>query len=95
MPNSQNTGIPTEEQIRERSYLLWEREGCQHGKSEEYWQRAKTELETELVANLHAASMGGETTAFVLPLLPISTPPSKSVSEKLGQDDSDLKKAVG
>lgn len=95
MPNSQKTGIPTEDQIRDRSYLLWEREGCQHGKSEEYWRRAKAELEAEMEAEQHAASMGGETTAFHLPVLPISTPPSKRVSEKLAQDDSDLKKAVG
>ncbi len=94
MPNNQNTAIPTEEQVRDRSYLLWEREGCQQGKSEEYWLRAKAELDAEMQAEQHAASMGGETTAFVLPLLPISTPPSKSVSEKLARDDSDLKKAA-
>lgn len=95
MPNSQHPGIPTEEQIRDRSYLMWEREGCQHGKSEEYWQRAKAELVAEMEAEQHAASMGGETTAFHLPVLPISTPPAKRVSEKLAQDDADLKKAVG
>lgn len=95
MPNSQSTGIPTEEQIRDRSYLLWEREGCQHGKSEEYWQRAKAELEAEMEAEQQAASMGGETIDFHLPVLPISTPPSKSVADKLPEDDEDLKKAVG
>jgi len=93
MPNSQT--IPTEDQIRDRSYLLWEREGCQSDKSEEYWTRAKAELEAEMEANQLAASMGGETIAFHLPVLPISTPPAKSVSEKLAGDDADLKKVVG
>lgn len=85
---------PSGEEIRIRSYLIWEREGRQDGKSEEYWLRAKTELEVELEANWQAASMEGETTTFVLPVLPISTPPSRSVSSKLPADNQ-LKKAVG
>lgn len=94
MSNEQKP-TPSEEEIRSRSYLIWEREGCQDGKSEEYWLRAKTELEAELEANWHAASMEGETTAFVLPVLPIATPPVKSVSVKLRDDDAELKAAVG
>jgi len=96
MPETRTT-IPTNEEIQTRSYLLWEREGCQHGKSEEYWLRAKTELEAEAKQKVEAASMasvGGESTAFVLPVLPISTPPAKSVAEKLAHDDADLKKAI-
>ena len=94
MPNAPKA-TPSEEEIRNRSYLIWEREACQDGKSQEYWLRAKTELEAELEANWKAASMEGRTTAFVLPVLPISTPPSKSISLKLHEDDSDLRKAVG
>lgn len=93
MPNDPKP-TPSEDEIRIRSYTLWEREGRQDGKSEEYWQRAKAELEAELEASWHAASMEGETTAFVLPVLPISTPPAKSVSGKLPADNQ-LKKAVG
>jgi hypothetical protein len=74
---------PSEEQIRVRSYLIWEREGRPEGKSQEHWQRAKAELDAEFEANWRAASMEGETTGFVLPLLPISTPPSRSVAEKI------------
>ena len=40
------------------------------------------------------ASMEGETTSFVLPVLPISTPPSRSVADKL-ENKSELKKAAG
>ncbi len=94
MPNDSRP-TPSEEEIRTRSYLIWEREGCQDGKSEEYWLRAKFELEAELEANWHAASMEGETTAFVLPVLPISTQPSRSVSSKLAADNDLKKKAVG
>ncbi len=97
MPNDSRP-TPSEEEIRTRSYLLWEREGKLHGKDREYWLRAKAELEAELEAAWHAASMAasmeGETTDFVLPVLPISTPPAKSVSNKLSQDNP-LKKAVG
>jgi hypothetical protein len=94
MPNEAKA-TPSEEEIRNRSYLIWEREGCQDGKSQEYWLRAKSELEAELEANWHAASMEGKTTAFVLPVLPISTPPSKSISLKLHEDDAELRKAAG
>ena len=97
MPNDQQP-TPSEEQIRNRAYLLWEREGCQNGKAEEYWQRAKAELEAEMEAKWHAASieasMEGETTSFVLPVLPISTPPSRSVADKI-ENSPELKKAVG
>ena len=93
MSNDQKP-TPSEEEIRTRSYLIWEREGCQDGKSQEYWLRAKTELEAELEANWHAASMEGETTAFVLPVLPIATPPVKSVSVKLHENDAELRAAV-
>ena len=94
MPNEPKA-TPSEEEIRSRSYLIWEREGCQDGKSQEYWLRAKSELEAELEVKWHAASMEGRTTAFVLPVLPISTPPSKSISLKLHEDDDELRKAVG
>lgn len=94
MPNDPKP-TPSEDEIRTRSYLLWEREGCQAGKSHEYWLRAKAELEAELEANWTAASMEGETTAFVLPVLPIATPPVKTVSGKLRDDDPELKAAAG
>jgi len=84
---------PSEEEIRKRSYLIWEREGRPDGKAEEHWARAKAELEAEFEANWRAASMEGETTSFVLPVLPISTPPSRSVADKIAQDPEKLKSA--
>jgi len=37
--------MPTDEAIRERSYLIWESEGRPSGKELEHWVRAKRELE--------------------------------------------------
>lgn len=90
MPMEQKP-TPSEEQIRIRSYLIWEREGRPDGKSEQHWLRAKAELDAEFEANWRAASLEGETAGFVLPLLPISTPPSRSVASKIAEP----KKAVG
>lgn len=87
--------IPSEDDIRLRSYLIWEREGHPEGKSEEHWLRAKAELEAELEASWQAASLEGETTDFHLPRMPISTPPSRSVAEKIAQELPPLKKAAG
>ena len=37
--------MPTDEAIRERSYLIWESEGRPSGKELEHWIRARDELE--------------------------------------------------
>ena len=66
-----------EERIRARSYLIWEREGCPEGKSEEHWLLAKAELEAEFEAEC-AACLDGKSTTFVVPLPLISSPPTRS-----------------
>jgi len=38
---------PSEEAIRLRSKLIWEREGCPEGLAQAHWDRAKAELEAE------------------------------------------------
>ncbi len=35
---------PTVEEIQLKAYLIWEREGCQHGKDKLYWDMAVEEL---------------------------------------------------
>ena len=30
-----------EERIRQRAYLLWEADGCPHGRDQEFWERAE------------------------------------------------------
>ena len=46
-----------EERISARSYAIWEREGRQHGRDAEYWERACREIEHEL---LEAALEGSD-----------------------------------
>ena len=78
-----NLTKPSEDEIRMRSYLIWEREGRLEGKDREHWLQAKAELDAEYEAERRAASLEGESSSFVLPLLPISSPPSRSVSAKI------------
>ena len=65
------------EEIRRRSYLLWESEGRPEGRSAEHWQRATADLEAEIERLCQAAAFAGETTAFVPPRLQISATPSR------------------
>jgi hypothetical protein len=76
----------SEEDIRRRSYLLWEREGRQEGRSSEYWSRAKADLEAEIERMCRAAALAGETVDFVLPRLSISSPPHRTESQKIEVD---------
>lgn len=71
------------EEIRRRSYLLWESEGRPEGRSAEHWQRAKADVEAEIERLCHAAAFAGETTAFVPPRLRISLPPSRRQALKI------------
>ncbi|MGB8602913.1 MAG: DUF2934 domain-containing protein [Rhizomicrobium sp.] len=73
---------PTEEAIRLRSYQIWEREGRPEGCAQEHWAYAKAELEAEM----QEASLAGLTTDIVLPRLHVSTPPVRSISEKVASD---------
>jgi cytoskeletal protein CcmA (bactofilin family) len=41
-------GTPSEEDIRARSRVIWEREGCPDGCAQDHWQRARSELEAEM-----------------------------------------------
>nr|WKF60803.1 hypothetical protein HUO10_005325 [Paraburkholderia busanensis] len=41
-----NTPV-TEEQIRTLAFFLWEKDGSPEGRSEEYWEKARQQLETD------------------------------------------------
>jgi hypothetical protein len=61
-------GKSTSEQlIRIRSYLLWERDGCPQGRSEEYWFRAKSEIDEETDKQWRAIGFEAEMVRFVPP----------------------------
>lgn len=70
---------PSEEAIRLRSYQIWEREGRPDGRAAEHWAQAKAELLEEL----QEVSMAGLSADVVLPRLPVSTPPHRSVSGRI------------
>lgn len=72
-----------EEQIRARSYQLWEAEGRQDGRSMEYWLRAIKELETELERCWLVALEESENTHLVMPRAPISTPPCRHEADRI------------
>ena len=75
---------PPEDAIRLRSYLIWQQEGCPHGADLAHWLRAKEELERERYSSVQHAVLLRKPLAFVMPRIPISVPPCKSVSFKIG-----------
>ena len=75
--------IPSDEEIRARSYMIWEREGRPEGKSEEHWQRARAELAAEFHAGC-AAYLEGNPATYAIPLLQISSPPTLTESVETG-----------
>ncbi len=46
-PTEGESGADTEQRIRQRAYLLWEAEGAQPGRADEYWKRARELIEDE------------------------------------------------
>jgi hypothetical protein len=71
--------VPSDESIRARANMIWEREGRPEGKAEVHWLRAKAELEDEFHAEC-AAYVEGKPATYVLPLLEISSPPALTTS---------------
>lgn len=63
-------GKQVEDCISARSYALWEREGREPGREEEYRERARLEVEHEL-----RLALEGDSTVFVPPHLSISRRP--------------------
>ena len=72
--------------IRLRSYLIWEREGRQEDRAQDYWFRARVELENEIAAKM--TSFDAKFANTVLPRLPISALPVRRVSAKIGAHPS-------
>lgn len=81
-----------EEQIRARSYCLWEAEGRQEGHCEEYWLRALAELQEELERSWLVALEERENMDLVMPRLPISRAPYRHEAGRL--DANSLREAA-
>jgi hypothetical protein len=83
----------SEEAIRQRSYEIWQREGCPEGKSEEHWFRARVELEAEQPKREYRTAAYhmivyrlDEKLRTVLPRPRISTPPHKFMASRIARD---------
>lgn len=72
----------TDNDIRVRAHRIWEREGRPLGRSEEYWLKAKGELEAEC-----HATIDGHNWNFVLPRLAVKPAPSRTVSAPLPKQE--------
>lgn len=70
-----------EERLRLQAYHLWEADGRPHGRSEEYWQRARELLERETSAGSSSNAPAKKTTW------------SKSKAAPVKSDDTDIPKA--
>lgn len=77
------TDIP-EETIRMRSYLIWKRAGCPQGNEAEHWRRAREEIEAEM----RCAQALDKPAAYVMPRVPVSSPPCKSISVRISHRTS-------
>jgi hypothetical protein len=73
----------SQEAIRERSYRIWQREGCPDGKAVEHWFRARVELEAEY----RAARFPDERNSreIVVPRVSISVPPQRLMSRRVSR----------
>ena len=83
-----------DELIRQRSYEIWQREGCPHGMAVTHWFQAKTELEAEIrlamtpPRGMRIPILEGDPHQLVMPRPPISYPPRKSVASRLKEQGS-------
>ena len=82
MPREMRSDMISEDEIRLRSYLIWQREGCPEGRSLDHWLRAKAELDEEVRTIFFRRD---RLQSRVAPRLPISVPPKKSVAANAGK----------
>jgi hypothetical protein len=83
----------SEEAIRQRSYQIWQREGCPAGKADEHWFRARAELEAEQPKREYRTAAYhmilyrfDEKLRSVLPRPRISAPPQKFVASRISRE---------
>ena len=84
----------SEQAIRQRSYEIWQREGCPPGKSLEHWFRAEAELLAEQQRKQKARAFAYHATLYrfeewqraVLPKPRISVPPQVTMAKRLVRD---------
>jgi len=78
----EDTVDPTEEEIRELAYRLWEEDGCPEGQALEHWARARRMLRNG--ARKRADEPGASVDEQIEDSFPASDPPSYNAGGKLG-----------
>ena len=68
-----------DQEIRTRSYLLWEAEGRPQGRDMEFWFRAQAQLEVES----RAPSSWRRPRLVVVPWASVSSPPRKVIAARV------------
>jgi len=79
----------TEQAIRQRSYLIWLREGRPEGRATEHWHKARAELEQEFECQWRTRDWS----STVMPLVSVTHPPRKVIANRISDDR--LPHAVG
>ena len=75
----------SEQAIRQRSYEIWQRDGCPNGKAVDHWLRAEAELRAEFGSAVFPWD-ARDFRAFVVPRGPISRPPQRIVSRPISRE---------
>lgn len=83
-----------EEAVRQRSYEIWQREGCPSGRSLEHWLRAEAELLAEQQRKQKTRTFPYHATLYrfeelqraVSPKPRISAPPQVTIANRLVRD---------
>ena len=79
-----------EQVIRERSYFIWQKNGCPEGKSLEHWLQAKKELERELMqSGFPPTIFARDRSRDIVPQAQVSLPPSHIVADRIGRPKLD------
>lgn len=84
----------SEEAVRQRSYEIWQREGCPAGRAFAHWLQAKAELEREAASRCQDRTFDYHTVLYrfeewqraVQPKPRISTRPQVRLSQRLSPD---------
>ena len=79
----------SEEAVRERAYLLWQKEGCPDGRDKEFWERARLLHEAKaapsVVTPLQARSAEeAELDEALAETFPASDPPAFAATDRVG-----------
>ncbi len=74
----------SEDAIRSRSFLIWQREGCPEGNALEHWARARAQLEAEHIASL---LQSGELLRIVIARPPILRRPQRAVATRISRGE--------